>query len=168
MAVRSDGWREARLPEWPAETRSQRSERRAWELLKNDVAAARTAHTITKGFQQVACFLAIAGGHHNFAIFACHGLQFARLREVANHEPKELSLLQRFVAGGFVAVGDDIAGESRQQFVGREIGSEGGHARERGQRTGNIDKRFRRLVWTRRRFGKIAATGGLVLREIGS
>ena len=69
--------------------------------------------------------------------------QLARLREVAVDELEVLGLFERFViVRRLIAVGDDVAGEGRQNVGGVGIGRQGGHACEGAERAGDGGSAF--------------------------
>ena len=85
-----------------------------------------------------------------------------RLREITVQQFQVLGLFQRLVAArGLVAVSDDIPRQRRQHVLGRRLGRNGGHSRERSHRSGYGDgrPRFARLA---RREGKRLAGDGAI------
>ncbi len=100
--------------------------------LKHNVAAARTAHTISEHFEKIAGLFAVAGGNHDFLV-ARHGLQFARLADVSDQQLEVLSLLKRLISSSLVAVRDNVTGERGQEIFGRKVGRQRRHARKGGQ-----------------------------------
>ena len=132
--------------------------------------AAAAAHAEAEDAQQFAGSGRFAGIDFDGASLAGQLFQFARLREVAVDQLEVLGLFERFViVGRLVAVGYDVARQCGKNVGRVGIGSQGGHAGERAQRTGDVGGACagRRNGRGRRAEGDGLATGRAVGIEVG-